>query len=101
MATARIERNNDRHILNLVDAIDVRATDCGTWGFYPYPTSSTFGAMTIQPAQPYCGYSGYGSEHHGATSLLPKHLTTGNSLPGLGDRARAERRAILERYSVV
>ena len=65
MATARIERNIDRHILNLVDAIDVRATDCGTWGFHHFPTSSTFGAMTIQPTHP-CGYL---SSHQSGTDF--------------------------------
>ena len=98
MATARIERNIDRHILNLVDAIDVRATASGTWDFHPFPTSSTFGAMTIQPTPPYGRYL---SLHHGGHCLQPKHLTTGNTEPGQGDRAKAERRAILKRYAVV
>ncbi|ETX04380.1 MAG: hypothetical protein ETSY2_29120 [Candidatus Entotheonella gemina] len=97
MATARIERNTDRHILNLVDAIDVRATDCGTWGFHHFPTSSTFGAMTIQPSQLY----GYPSGHQSGACLPSKQLTTGNPLPWLGERANAERRAILERSSIV
>ncbi len=97
MATARIERNIDRHILNLVDAIDVRATDCGTWGFHHFPTSLTFGAMTIQPSQPY----GYPSLHHSGDCLLYKAHTTGNTKPGLGDSVQAERRAILPRHPVV
>ncbi|ETW92805.1 MAG: hypothetical protein ETSY1_42060 [Candidatus Entotheonella factor] len=96
MATARIERNIDRHILNLVDAIDVRATDCGTWGFH-HPTSSSFGTMTTQPAQPH----GYPSVYPNGYSLPHKQLTTGNHESGLGDRAKAERRAILQRHPVV
>ena len=92
MATARIERNNNRHILNLVDAIDVRAIGCGTWGFHPYPTSSSFGAVTIQPMHP----SGYLSVHHGGYDPSHKQLTTTTSqLPCLGYGAPAERRAIL------
>jgi hypothetical protein len=80
MATARIERNTNRHILNLVDAIDVRATGCGTWGFHhDCPTTSTFGA--------YC--------------LLHHPLPTGHAGPWLGDKAKAERRAILPRDPVV
>lgn len=97
MATARIERNTDRHILNLVDAIDVRATDRGTWGFRRFPTSSTFGAMTRQPTPSY----GYPSTHCRAYCPLHQSLTTGHHLPWLGDSAKAERRAISQRYPVV
>jgi hypothetical protein len=98
MATARIERNTNRHILNLVDAIDVRATDCGTWGFHhDCPTTSTFGAMTMQPTTPY----GYSSAHVSAYGLLHHPLPTGHAGPWLGDKAKAERRAILPRDPVV
>jgi hypothetical protein len=90
MTTARIERKIDRHILNLVDAIDVRTTDCGTWGFHRFPTSSTFAAMPLQPAVPYGDPSAYRS----ASCLRHHPQTTGHPMPGLGDRDNAERRAI-------
>jgi hypothetical protein len=97
MATARIKRNMDRHILNFVDAIDVRATDCGTWGFHHTPTTSTFGTMTMQPTPPYGDASVPGSvcclQHH------PR--PTGTSMPWPGDHAKAERRVILQRDPVV
>ena len=96
MATARIERNIDRHILNLVDAIDVRETDGGTWGFYPLPTTSTFGAKTRLTAFP----RGHASAHSGRHGLPHKPHAAGNSMPWPGDRARAERRAILQRSSI-
>jgi len=97
MATARIERNIDRHILNRVDAIDVRATDCGTWGFHHFPTTSTFGAMTIQPTPPY----GSSSAPCSAYCLLHQPRPTGNAMPWPGDNAKAERRVILQRDPVV
>jgi len=97
MATARIERNIDRHILNRVDAIDVRATDCGTWGFHHFPTTSTFGTMTSQPTTSY----GYSSVHGRTYCLQHDPLPTGTPMPWLGDKAKAERRAILQRDSVV
>ncbi len=36
MATARIERNIDRNILNFADAIDVREIARGTRGFHRF-----------------------------------------------------------------
>ena len=96
MATARIERNIARNILNLVDAIDVRATAGGTWGFDHLPTSSTFGATTIPAAQPHGDASAHASTH----GFPLKHEPTGNPMPGQGNRVRAERRAILQRSSI-
>jgi hypothetical protein len=97
MATARIERNMDRHILNFVDATDVRATDCGTWGFHHTPTTSTFGTMTMQPTPPY----GYASVHGSVYCLQHDPRPTGTPMPWLGDKANAARRAILPRGPVV
>ncbi len=97
MATARIERNIDRNILNLADAIDVRETARGTRGFHRFLTSSTLGAMTIQPMSP----QGYWFMHGSGNCLPYKPMPTGNHLPGLGASARAERRAIRQRYQVV
>ena len=96
MATARIERNIDRHILYLVDAIDVRATDAGTWGFYPLPTTSTFGVKAIPTAL----QGGHSSAHASRHCFPYKPQAAGNPMPWLGDRGRAERRAILQRSSI-
>lgn len=97
MATARIERNIDRNILTIADAIDVRETPRGARGFHRFLTSSTLGAMTIQPVHPH----GYWSMHGSGYCPPSKPMPTGNLLPGLGARARAERRAIRQRYQVV
>ncbi len=97
MATARIKRNIDRNILNLADAIDVREIARGVRGFHRFLTSSTLGAMTIQPMHPH----GYWSMHGHGDCLPYQPMPTGNHLPGLGARARAERRAIRQRYQVV
>lgn len=94
MATVRIERNTGRDIPNLVDAIDVRAIDCGTWGFHRLQLSSTFGAMAIPSTQPY----GHASMYRSAYCLLHKRMPAGHHSPWLGDSAKAERRAILQRY---